>query len=580
VVVFQPYSWSQIADIVNQRLEAIPGCAPPRAQSAAAPGPATANGDGAESDDTTTLGRKRRRNSLSSEAVAAAAAAITALLPGSSGEPQVRQCIMDARAIELCARRVSAKSGDVRRALELCRKAVLLAAAKYCSHDVPAARNPGERASAGDGTEGDDEDGWEGSAAAAASPPAASSRGGMQLDGASVAADATGADEEDELFAALSMPALALATDAGEEAAAAGGVSGAEGVASPTGRATGSKRKREGNGGREYTSSSAASSTSKRRRMGSSPPPTSPRLRPSALTDTRCACTQGGLAWCKHAPAAAPPAASSGGAPPAQLPPASSAPAPFAPATPAAPAFAVSMADMSAMLAAAYGSRYADVLRALPRQGQVLVCAARALVEREAAKRDAADKAAKFARAVARTGEASLHTGEYEGAAVLLPGASGAGSMGAAGSAAAGGIRDSEFPSLTATAITVSQLQAAYTSLCRRRLLAPVGAAEVADLVDRLQADGIITLGGGGGLGSTRGRAFAGNAASSASWLHAYVGCAVQAALRSIAAAQQVATHRCCHHHAATFNTPLPVPAPHPRCVPRVQHAAHERGHV
>jgi hypothetical protein len=178
---------------------------------------------------------------------------------------------------------------------------------------------------------------------------------------------------------------------------------------------------------------------------------------------------------------------------------------------------------MGALLSAAYGSRYADTLKALPRQAQVLVCAARGLVEREIARRAVVEKAAGFEAAAAKGKDAAITTGAYEGAALMEPWAAQA----AARRGAAGGAAADDSPSLTATAITISQLQMAYVSLCRRKLLAPVAASEFGDLVDRLAADGVITLcgsiggkartGGGGGTGSVGG---SGASASSSSWLH------------------------------------------------------------
>ena len=127
--------------------------------------------------------------------------------------------------------------------------------------------------------------------------------------------------------------------------------------------------------------------------------------------------------------------------------------------------YAVEVADMAGVLAAALGSRHGRVLAALPRQAQVVVCAARALCQREA----------RLAAAKAACSDAKKPA-----------------------------------PATSANAVAVPLLAAAYTALCRRLGVTPLPRMEMQDLVDRIIADGVFgrqaTVGAGGSGGGKAGR--------------------------------------------------------------------------
>ena len=160
---------------------------------------------------------------------------------------------------------------------------------------------------------------------------------------------------------------------------------------------------------------------------------------------------------------------------------------------------AVSLPHMSGLLRALFDSPLVDALAALPVQAHVLVVAARALAEREARRVVIAAEVAANNRA-----GANADIGTYEGAPSISAATA---SVSAVAASSTSGKRGPGRPgspspsspiavvgeaSASSTAITLGALQAAYTAVCRRRLLTPVAAVEFGDLIDRLVADGIL----------------------------------------------------------------------------------------
>jgi Cdc6-like AAA superfamily ATPase len=144
-------------------------------------------------------------------------------------------------------------------------------------------------------------------------------------------------------------------------------------------------------------------------------------------------------------------------------------------------AYAVGFADVRALMSAAFDSPHARVLRALPRSAQVLVCAARGLAEKVASTR-ATDAAFAVARAAAKRNPAA---GGGSCASLHL------------GSAATG----------SGTSVSLTALKDAFTRLCRKQLLTTVDDRDFTDLLDRLEASGLVAflarVGRGGGAASS-----------------------------------------------------------------------------
>jgi len=165
------------------------------------------------------------------------------------------------------------------------------------------------------------------------------------------------------------------------------------------------------------------------------------------------------------------------------------------------------------LLASAFDSKHTRVLTELPRAAQLLVCAARGLAEREGAA--AAHKAA-FERA---RGEERLHgaaCGSFEGAGLSF-----GHTATAAGAYKAKGGADSRVDAVahygdtsgSGVAVSIGDLRGAFSRLCRKRLLSVVDGRDFADLLDRLEACGLVAFcgrvgvaGGGGTSSSASGR--------------------------------------------------------------------------
>jgi hypothetical protein len=175
---------------------------------------------------------------------------------------------------------------------------------------------------------------------------------------------------------------------------------------------------------------------------------------------------------------------------------------------------------MAALLSAAFESKHIKALLALPRSGQVLVCAARGLCEKEAAKR-AHQAAFEQARAEERSsgGIGGAACGTFEGAALSFAhAATTAGAYKAKGGAAdahrAAKVEGYKDTSGSGVAVAISAVRDAFSRLCRRQLLQVVDSRDFADLLDRLEAAGLlsfqgrvgVTGGGGGSSSSAKGR--------------------------------------------------------------------------
>lgn len=183
-------------------------------------------------------------------------------------------------------------------------------------------------------------------------------------------------------------------------------------------------------------------------------------------------------------------------------------------ATPAKLTYAVSLPNMTAVLTAAFDrNRYCAALLRLPRDGQLLVCTARGLAEKEANKRthlEAYERARK-------EGTHDSYVGTFDGAGLTFSGL--ATTMGAyrnnrgnltrqllsngssSSSSGEGEGRGNDHPSsspslpnLLATPITLAQLRETFTVVCRKRTLSSIDTSEFIDLIDRLESDGILTI--------------------------------------------------------------------------------------
>ena len=166
------------------------------------------------------------------------------------------------------------------------------------------------------------------------------------------------------------------------------------------------------------------------------------------------------------------------------------------------------------LLSAALESRYAKALAALPVTAAVLICAARGLAEREGQKRAQAAAYAKAAAEVRATGGAC---GTFEGAALgfghVATAAGAYKGEGAAPPAAAAAAAAARAVAATSVAVPIGALRDAFSKLCRKQLLSVVDARDFSDLVDRLEASGLVALvgrvgkgGGGGSSGAAGGR--------------------------------------------------------------------------
>lgn len=208
--------------------------------------------------------------------------------------------------------------------------------------------------------------------------------------------------------------------------------------------------------------------------------------------------------------------------------------------SPSAITFAVPAVEILTLLSTVFDrNKFVKMLLALPRDGQLLICAARGLSEREAESRaqDAAFDRAK------KSGASEAISGTFDGAGLnfaaiattigafkegrigvtssLLVGES---TSAASASAAASGAWTSEDVAAAKAAaastnkmatITIAQLRDCFVRLCRQRTQTTVEASDFSDLIDRLEADGIIAIVSGvgfGGLVSTAGNTNSGGA--------------------------------------------------------------------
>jgi hypothetical protein len=392
LVVFTPYSAEQVEAIILHRLEgAVAGAA------TAGCGTGAGVAAGAAPAATATVGAAAAAPAATATVGAAAAASAGALPTGGSphraaltpapggspadanrkpaaaaatappSSPPTTQSVMEATAVKYLAKR-SAKTGDLRRALEVARRAVIAASARWC--DPPTVRS-GDGGGGGGGG-GKPQYAWQ--------------------------ADALGDWDDDD--------------DAGGARASGMGGAGA------------------GQGA--------------------------------------CACCRGGqLAWQRPPPPPAAPepppvvAAAVAGVVAAPVP----VPAP-APASPPRRPFAVTFAEMQRLLAASERP-VSTVLRELPQFELILVCAARALAEKE-------DRAR---RAAAEAADARINAhviGSYEGASAVTD------------ASRRKRARDAAAPASGTGAVSLGALQQAYTGLCQRKLMAAVAAGNFGDLLDRL----------------------------------------------------------------------------------------------
>ena len=170
--------------------------------------------------------------------------------------------------------------------------------------------------------------------------------------------------------------------------------------------------------------------------------------------------------------------------------------------------YAVSLMDMTAVLTAAFDrNRYCAALLRLPRDGQLLVCTARGLAEKEANKRahlEAYERARK-------EGLHNSYVGTFDGAGLTFSGL--ATTVGAYRNDGANLTRQllqnhntntsssssSNTPStmninLLDTPLTLGQLRETFSIVCRKRALSSIDTSEFIDLIDRLESDGILTI--------------------------------------------------------------------------------------
>ena len=392
---------------------------------------------------------------------ATAAAAVAAA--GAGGPAAPTQTIFEPVALSFLAKRVGSHLGDVRRALHLARKAVLAACADWCSCDaaerVAAAVTGGVGGGDGGDVEGDGSDAASSAAAGARLSELGLLFAGAAEEGAAAATQASPSDSR-------SPPRRAA-----EKATA-----GSSPVLRPVPR---------GGAAREPPLTPSP-------RRGA---PVSPSAEPRALS--QCSCTLHGGRW-REDPL---PRLAGGDVHPGG-------------GSGAAARVAVSLAAMKAILCAAFDSPFVGLLRALPlhvsagaararaprarclpppslpciRQGQVMICAARALAER------AGQQAA--AAAAARVEAANpLVFATHEGATGVrvAAAAAGAGVRGGA-SGRAKDVNSAFNAAARAAAVPVARLRDVFTGLCRRKLAAPIAVSEFNDLLDRV----VVRWGGGG----------------------------------------------------------------------------------
>jgi hypothetical protein len=359
---------------------------------------------------------------------------------------------MDPTSLLYLSRRVSAKTGDLRRALQVAQCALLAARHTWCDAPAaPSAAAPGLGGAGGGGGGG----------------------GGGDDDGGGGECDLLGEGEVGE---------DTREAECGKEGDDEGGEGGArQGGGEAVDDSTGGSSALDDSGSASPWDCGGGSD-------GGDMPP--------------CRCCAAGTAWL-HPPAHPPPPSGSGSgasgtaaAAAAAAAAAQQQPPPAAAAVARKPqAFALSMRELVPVMDALDRS-YTGMLQALPRQGLLLLLAARALAEKEAREATAQREAREYAAN-------PHHLSNIEGASTAAPH-----SDTAAAAAAAE-------PPAGSNPISLAMLARAYTRMCRRRLVTPVTSNMVIELVDRLLDEGMLAMqsgsggggsggGGGGGGGGTR----------------------------------------------------------------------------
>ncbi|RYG42451.1 hypothetical protein EON68_01790 [archaeon] len=183
---------------------------------------------------------------------------------------------------------------------------------------------------------------------------------------------------------------------------------------------------------------------------------------------------------------------------------------PSAAAAAAAGKWAVSLADAARHASAVFNSKHLATLRALPPHAQLLVCAARALAEREAKRAAIAADAAANRHSFVAPSEASDAPGTDARAAA------GSGRRGRSARTAAAAAADAavEVPSAV-TPVSLLALQEALAAFCARVGMSAPSKMDFGDWMDRLLSDGIFALhtggansaGGGSASSATGGKA-------------------------------------------------------------------------
>lgn len=135
------------------------------------------------------------------------------------------------------------------------------------------------------------------------------------------------------------------------------------------------------------------------------------------------------------------------------------------------------MRELLPLMDALDRSCYTSGLQALPRQGLLLLLAARALAEKEAREAAAQREAREYA-------SNPHHISNIEGASTAAP-----------HSAAAAAAADAAVePPAGSNPISLTMLVRAYARMCRRRLVQPVSPNQVFELVDRLLDEGMLAM--------------------------------------------------------------------------------------
>jgi hypothetical protein len=469
VVVFRPYSDGQISEIVANRLrgacdafEAARRAAVERATAAAAAAPPAGKRGGAS----------RGAGSVAA-GDAAAAAGSSSSSSSSFLAPLPPQCVLDPVAVSYLSKKVSLKTGDLRRALDIARKAVLAACHEWCD---PPPELPPPRAPAAAAASDEDDDA---AAALDDDAPLLDAPDAVDAEAAAAAADVAMEEGGSTAIAASPEDAASSATSAVS--------SSSSGLASPSPPGTPAR----GDGGATVKSSPAPSAGNGALRplcrccLGGplwqnppQPPPVAPTAAPAAAADASAAnvaaptSSGGAPAEAAAASSAVPLPSSSSSAAATAAPP----PAPMRKPQP----FAVTLRELRPLIEAT-DRRYTPALQALPRQGLLLVCAARALAEKSA-KEEAA-------RREARDGRLSAHVvANVEGASALTD------------AARARKKAEEKEPAAGGAAIPVRVLEASYGRICRKRLQlgggrgGPAAAGSVTDefgdLLNRLVVSG------------------------------------------------------------------------------------------